>query len=150
MGVTVRWLGDRVLQDLDRTLDQALQRAASLLLTQARLACNRPAKRIRRKRRRTTSAGPKGSQYTVFIGSAPGQAPAVRTSFGRRNILMEYYPETKTARVGPATNAAYMAYLELGTDRIEPRPWLQPTLDRCRGAVENILRSALQRHGQSE
>jgi|YNPMSStandDraft_1061717.scaffolds.fasta_scaffold15627_4 HK97 gp10 family phage protein len=150
MGVTVRWLGDRVLQDLDRTLDQALQRAASLLLTQARLACNRPAKRIRRKRRRTTSAGPKGSQYTVFIGSAPGQAPMVRTSFGRRNILMEYYPETKTARVGPATNAAYMAYLELGTDRIEPRPWLRPTLDRCRGAVENLLRSALQRHGQSE
>jgi HK97 gp10 family phage protein len=150
MGVTVRWLGDRVLQDLDRTLDQALQRAASLLLTQARLACNRPAKRIRRKRRRTTSAGPKGSQYTVFIGSAPGQAPMVRTSFGRRNILMEYYPETKTARVGPAPNAAYMAYLELGTDRIEPRPWLRPTLDRCRGAVENILRSALQRHGQSE
>ena len=149
MSVTVRWMGERVLQDLDRTLDQALQRAAALVLAQARLACNRPAKRIRKRRRRTTSAGPKGSQYTVFIGSAPGQAPMVRTSFGRRNILMEYYPESKTARVGPAANAAYMAYLELGTDRIQPRPWLRPTLDRCRGAVEAILQSALQQHGRA-
>lgn len=148
MGATIRWLGDRVQADLHRTIDSALQRAAALVMTQARLACSRPAKRIRVKRKRTTSAGPKGSQYTIFIGSRPGEPPMVRTSFGRRNILMEYHPDSKVARVGPAANAAYMAYLELGTERIAPRPWLKPTLDRCRSAIDTLLRTALEAHGR--
>lgn len=145
MTVIVRWHGEQAQARLRRAAAQAIRQAATLLHTRARLLCNRPAKRIRMRRRRTTKAGPAGSQYTLFIGSAPGQPPMVRTSFGRRHILMEYDAKALTARVGPAENAAYMAYLELGTQRIAPRPWLRRALQETRPAIETLMRSTLER-----
>lgn len=145
MSVMVRWYGDRVLEVLHRQLGQAVRQAGVLLQTRARLLCNRPARRIRRTRRRTTKAGPKGSQYTEFLGSAPGQPPMVRTSFGRRNILMEYNEGTKIARVGPAKAADYMAYLELGTQHIKSRPWLRRAMDESRSAIQVLIQTALHR-----
>lgn len=143
MTVTMRWYGEQALARLERAAGQAVRQAGALLLTRSRLLCSKPAKRIRKRRKRTTSAGPKGSQYTEFIGSAPGQPPMVRTSFGRRNILLEYYDREKIARVGPAQNADYMAYLELGTERIQPRPWLRPAMEQTRGAIEALMQAVL-------
>ncbi len=138
----IRWYGDQHLAKLQSEASKGVQRAGALLLTRARLLANKPAKRIRKRRTRTTSAGPKGSQYTVFVGSSPGEPPKVRTGFGRRNILMEFYRPQLIARVGPAANADYMAYLELGTATIEPRPWLKPALEQSRAAIEALLTAA--------
>ncbi len=136
MGVTVRWDNVRVR---DRNIHAAIRRAAVYLMTRARLLCSRPALRIRMRRRRTTNRGPRGSQYTVYVGSAPGQPPMVRTGFGRRSIIFEYNSRAYVARVGPTRNAAYMAYLELGTDRIAPRPWLLPAMQASERTVMMIL-----------
>ena len=145
MAVTVRWRGQVVAQAMESAVDAAVKRAAALVMIRARVLCSRPAKRIRVKRKRTTSAGPRGSQYTIYAGSAPGQPPMVRTGFGRRSIIMDYDPPRKVARAGPTVNAAYMAYLELGTEHIEPRPWLLPAMRQSEPQVMMILTSTLQR-----
>jgi len=143
--IQLRWYGDRHLAALERQANTAIRQAAVLVQTRARLLCNLPAKRIRRRRTRKTSKGGNGTFYTQFIGSAPGQPPMVRTSFGRRNILMEHDPRRIIARIGPAVNAAYMAYLELGTSRIAPRPWLRRAADECRAAIATLIDAALRR-----
>lgn len=148
MAGMVRWYGDRVAADLERSAAEGVQRAGSLLMTRARLLASRPAKRIRHKRTRRTTAGARGSQYTEFIGSSPGQPPKLRTGFGRRNILMEFFRNKLIARIGPAANADYMAYLELGTANIRPRPWLKPAIQQSRAAIQALLVAAMRRAGR--
>ena len=145
MAGRVRWYGDRVAAELQRSAAEGVQRAGSLLQTRARLLANRPARRIRRKRTRATTAGPKGSQYTEYVGSRPGQPPALRTGFGRRSITMQFLRQRLVARVGPAANAVYMAYLELGTARIKPRPWLKPAIQQSLPAIRALLANAMRR-----
>lgn len=112
--------------------------AANIVRTRAIVLVSKPAKRIRKKRKRDTSKGKKGSQYTVFIGSKPGEPPQVRRSFGRKNVAVEYNQNSLFARLGIRKNAAYMAYLEVGTGRIAPRPWLTRALDESRAALQQL------------
>lgn len=60
--------------------------------------------------------------------SQAGEPPRKRTGFGQRNVLRVYDKENMTARVGVATNAIYMLFLEVGTRHIRPRPWLWSTV----------------------
>lgn len=143
MGSVVKWYGDQELSRLRKAAGDAIRRSAVLLQTRARLLASRPAERIRRKRHRTTTAGPPGSGYTEFIASRPGQPPALRTGFGRRNILMEFVPDQLLARVGPSKQADYMAYLELGTQHISPRPWLRTAVEQSRPAIRALIETAL-------
>jgi hypothetical protein len=112
--------------------------ATNLVRTRAIQLVSKPAIRIRKKRTRTTSRGKKGSQYTVFIGSRPGQPPQVRRGFGRKSIDLEEYPSQLYTRLGVRKNAAYMVYLEVGTGRIKPRPWLTRALEETRPALRAL------------
>lgn len=141
----LRWYGDRIEGALLGAARDAVRQAGMYLVTLARLTCNKPATRLKRRRRRTTSGGPKGSSYTAYVASRPSQPPALRTGFGRRNIDMEFDPDALTARVGVRADAVYMVYLELGTDRIDPRPWLKPATEQSRSAIDAIMRTALAR-----
>lgn len=143
MSARIEWHGDELSKRLEQRLHQALQRSAVMLTTRARILASTPAKRIRRKRTRTTSAGKRGGQYTDYVPSAPGSPPAVRTGFGRRNITYEYDPEKFIARVGVRENADYMAFLEVGTRRIAPRPWLRPALRQTQTAIDTLIKTAV-------
>lgn len=142
MSVEVRWHGAAMMDGMQRRLETAIRRGTLLLHARARLLASRPAKRIRRQRKRSTSAGKRGSQYTVFVPSAPNSPPALRTGFGRSNVTFELLDRGLEGRVGVTRQAAYMAYLELGTRRIAPRPWLKPAMDQARDAVLAMLRAA--------
>jgi len=142
MGAEIRFHGDRTLAAMNRRLQAAVLRSTMLVHTQARLLCSRPARRVRRRRTRTTSAGPKGSQYTEFVSSLPGASPALRTGFGRSNVSFEIRSGGLEGRVGVNRDGRYMAYLELGTRRIAARPWLKPALDAARDTVIGMIREA--------
>ncbi|GAB4133041.1 MAG: hypothetical protein Kow0040_14780 [Thermogutta sp.] len=143
MSVRIEWHGDKLADRLEKKLGNAVKQAAVLLQNRARILANTPARRIRAKRTRDTSGGKRGSQYTLFIPSAPGRPPALRTGFGRRNITMEFHPKQLIARVGVRTNAAYMAYLELGTRKIKARPWLRPAMEQTREAIDLLIQGAI-------
>lgn len=109
--------------------------AANIVRNQAVRLVSTPAKRIRKKRRRDTSGGKRGSQYTIFIGSKPGQPPQVRRGHGRKHIAIEMHESRLTALLGVRKPAAYMALLEVGTPRIAPRPWLTRALRESASAL---------------
>lgn len=140
---TIHWYGDQIGARLNRSARSAVRHAGSLLTTRARLIANIPAKRIRSRRTRATAGGKAGSQYTRFVPSKPGQPPALRTGFGRRNIDMEVRDNGLKVRIGVRTAAKYMSYLEVGTKRVRPRPWLRPAFDQTRAAIEVILKAGL-------
>lgn len=117
-----------------------LRTAANIVRNRAIVLVSKPAKRIRKRRKRNTARGKKGSQYTVYQGSLPGQPPRVRRGHGRASIAIEYDDAALVARLGVRRNAAYMAWLELGTDRIAPRPWLQRALRECAPALRVLAR----------
>lgn len=107
-----------------------IKRAAIFYHAECRKAVNVPNTGESRKRVRDTTArggGPIGSQYTVYLKpSKPGEPPRKRTGFGQTKIVRETNddPDNPLARVGVSKAGIHMAYLELGTKRIAPRPWL--------------------------
>lgn len=63
------------------------------------------------------------------VASAPGHAPAVDMGRLRSSITHEIGKDSTSlvARVG--TDVKYSIYLEYGTRRMQPRPFLRPALD---------------------
>lgn len=74
--------------------------------------------------------------------SAPGEAPASDTGALAQRSGTRYEPNELTGFV--TFNAAYAAPLEFGTNRIEPRPFLRPSLvenaDLIRDSVADEVR----------
>jgi hypothetical protein len=91
----------------------------------------------------TLSGGRHGRQYyvpgtrTVYIASAPGEAPASATGRLRQEVHTSVNMATMTAQVG--TPLEYPVHLEYGTSKMRPRPWLRPSFEQSLGAVMAIL-----------
>jgi HK97 gp10 family phage protein len=69
--------------------------------------------------------------------SAPGEAPAVQTGNLVRSIASDK-PRALTRDVG--TNVKYGVYLEFGTRKMAPRPFLKPALKKSLRAIKGIFR----------
>jgi HK97 gp10 family phage protein len=67
--------------------------------------------------------------------SDPGEPPHKQWDHLRRSIAAECYD--LVGRVG--TNLRYGRYLELGTRKMAPRPWLRRALNECRDEMRKIL-----------
>ena len=87
----------------------------------------------------------KGRKYKgqPTTASAPGQPPAAQTGTLRRSVQIDdtnAKGDNPTARVG--TNLAYGRYLEYGTKRIAPRPWLSTALRKTVGDIPGVMARA--------
>lgn len=101
-----------------------INRASKFLQDELKVILNIPNSGVRKTRTRNTSAGKKGSSYTVYPDPAkPGDPPRKRTGNLQQNVLRDP-PEPKEmyARVGITRNAKYGLYLEIGN-----HPWLKRT-----------------------
>ena len=85
--------------------------------------------------------------------SSPGDPPALRTGQGRASIgfrstdsfrgvslFPEIHESDEGLSVQVGSSVDHMVYLELGTSRIEPRPWLRRSLRETRERVLRVLR----------
>lgn len=80
----------------------------------------------------------------VHRASAPGEAPAV--DFGTLSqSIQAMMINTYTWNVG--TVLPYGRYLEYGTMRIAPRPWLAPAIEANRDNFNRLLSAALNEKG---
>jgi len=68
------------------------------------------------------------SVRTVHVASLPGEPP--REQFGnlKKSVTMESFSDQLKVRVGIPRNTIYGFWLEVGTKRIKPRPWMLLTL----------------------
>ena len=67
--------------------------------------------------------------------------PHLRTGTLRRSVRIESVePERVTIAIGgEGTGAPYASYLEFGTSEMEPRPFIQPILERVAPEIPNII-----------
>ena len=77
------------------------------------------------------------------VPSAPGEPPRKQTGYGRASVNRVVDETRLRGRVGTSTR--YMAWLERGTTRIAPRPWLRPAAARTRRAVEDLAARMLRK-----
>lgn len=76
--------------------------------------------------------------------SVAGNPPAVDTGSLRRSITYDVDEMKKEARVGSViTNPPYGAYLEFGTSKLQPRPWLKPALEENEKKCQQIMRNCV-------
>lgn len=78
---------------------------------------------------------------TVHVGSSPGEPP--RRQFGNllANVVLNRMSATEY-RVGVPQNAIYGFYLEVGTRRIKPRPWILATYNEQAQTLALLMKSA--------
>lgn len=69
-----------------------------------------------------------GRIYGKHQASAPGQAPATDSGGLIKSISWRSFNRGLSAETG--SNIFYAPFLEDGTNRMDPRPWLQPAYDK--------------------
>ena len=73
-----------------------------------------------------------------------GHQPAVDTGTLRRSITYSVDEKEKVGRVGSVLqNPPYGVYLEFGTSRMKPRPWLKPALEKSVEKIKKIFKETL-------
>lgn len=76
--------------------------------------------------------------------SMPYNPPAVDTGTLRRSITYKVNESEKVGRVGSTIkNPPYGLYLEYGTSRMKPRPWLRPALEINMPKIKQFFINAL-------
>lgn len=109
---------DRIVGQYEKAIEEALVETGMLIEGHAKRSIQEGPKtgRVYRRGNRTHQA------------SAPGEAPATDTGTLVSSITYSVDKQGLSVRVG--TNLDIGLFLEMGTVRIEARPWLQPALDQ--------------------
>jgi len=120
-------LAPAVAQQMEAELQSMLRRAAERIAARARIAIQSPPK--------TGRIYERGGK--VHQASAPGEAPATDTGF-LVNSIGSRSAGHHVAEV--FAGASYAIELELGTSRMEPRPFMLPAAQAERPHLERELR----------
>lgn len=128
MGLRLKWKGRQFEAMLRNATATGIERASVFLHTECRREVSKPNSGVRVPVKRQTPGGNKKSRTIYPNPSKPGEPPRLRTGFGQRNIVREFDRESMRARVGVTRNGLYMFFLDIGTRRVERRPWLGATL----------------------
>lgn len=129
--MTLTWNGDDVKAEIrDRSLRNVFKASEYM----------------REKLLETLSGNRSGRRYRVpgtsvfYTASAPGEPPAVRLGGLRRSIQSEVVQEQGEYVGLVGTDLDYGLFLENGTSKMLPRPWLVPTFEREQENIQAILR----------
>jgi HK97 gp10 family phage protein len=128
---------------------EALRAGVMMIANDAKLSVARGAKsgRIYTHYFRTGSNGgvfPVERRSVPHQASAPGEAPATDTGRLLNSISSDAAIEGNRLVAFVRAATVYARYLEYGTRKIAPRPFLVPAVERNRTRVEGLVRIAYQ------
>jgi HK97 gp10 family phage protein len=75
----------------------------------------------------------------IHYASKPGNPPAIDSG----NLIGKILLDVSKDQVAVGTNVEYGKYLESGTYRMEPRPWLEPAIERNENKIMNNISKAI-------
>ena len=155
------WKGDQVQKQIQAEMARRLKAAAYLVTNRAKELLSvegtgvrvhepgqgrgRNGKTGRYQKRKgklvETPAGSRAKRVYGAFPSAPGEPPRKQTGVLRGSVTWELVQQgmKATARVG--TNIVYGKYLELGTRKMKPRPWLRRALREVKDQIQAIIRA---------
>ena len=150
MAVSIKWHGAAFKRLTEGAINAGIEAATLELQRIARKMASTSNKGVPKKRKRDTSRGSKGSQYTVYPHSSkPGEPVRRRSGFGQKNIAAGVDRAKQAGRVGYTKNARYMMFHELGIryrGGLQKRPTLVPAVTKNRGRLAKIGAFAAQRY----
>jgi len=137
----VKWNGDDFKRQAQAEMVRRLERASIVVERHAKRLISVSGTGVQTKTGviRKVKGGPGGKGKTVYgaFPSAPGEPPHKQTGHLRRSVTHEVNNTKLFARIG--TNVTYGRFLELGTKRMAPRPWLRRSLSETSAKVKQIL-----------
>ena len=132
----LEWRGDKVIASLTGTSLDNLRFAAIFLkgAIKEKLTGNRTGRVYR-------VPGTK----TLYTASAPGEPPASRTGTLRNAITFRVNKAKMEAFVGPRLlgedpKKQYPVWLEFGTKKMSPRPFMAPALEENKDTIVKIMK----------
>lgn len=123
----IRWHGEQFKKEL-RSLENRRVDAAARKLRD----------HIRQKVSRSQTTSGAGVKKRGLDPSQPGEYPKIVLGHLRRNIAQEHDDNLVTSRVG--TNVKYGRFLEIGTSKMQRRPWLSRGLTEAAAAMRAVLK----------
>ena len=146
------WRGDAFLAHVKDHIEKRLKTAAEVVKSEVVRSMNVSGRSAQAAAKHGT--GPIRSRERMRVGkkksvyifrSRPGEVPHVQTAQLKRSIFWEYQPSgpggVPSAIIG--TPLKYGLYLERGTRRMAPRPYLRPALLRSTSAIQGIFSAPL-------
>ena len=134
-------INDRELRELERELSggPAQRRVESALRAGAFVVQSTAQRKILSgtKSGRTYKQGKKGTHRA----SAPGESPANRTGTLVRGIVIQ--PGDEPLSYDVHSLADYAGFLEYGTSRMAPRPYLEPSAREAADKIAELIADAL-------
>lgn len=133
----LKWYGEEVKRKVREATEKALDKMADLVEEEAKRSMTEPKhgkippKQVI-KRKKSFAA-----QYRTR--SAPGEAPAVQT--GR--LIGAFRRVVKTLKRGVHVASPYAKYMEFGTRKIKPRPFLRPALAKNLQKFPDLMRGKM-------
>jgi HK97 gp10 family phage protein len=121
---------DDVIKDLEKELNQRIEKAAIHLMNQIKINLNES-------QPYTIYTGENGKYYHGDDPSKPGEYPKKVRGDLQRSITYTTDKVNHSAQVG--TNLPYGEYLELGTVKMAPRSFLRRTLIEEQGKIDEIM-----------
>lgn len=116
---------------LDRTRAAAIALAEQEVARRAQILRNEVVEQLSQPGSgRTYATGNRTSPHDSHTASAPGDPPAVNTGRLRQSITALQISPGRW-RVG--TNVEYAIFLEWGTRKMAPRPFMRPAVEKSRG-----------------
>lgn len=128
--MTVEWNGPEVTARVRQAVQRGLVRGGEDVRTEALRLILETAKTGRLYRRRSVT----------HQASAPGEAPASDTGTLVSRVVVDY-SRLGGLVVSVGAHTAYAAYLEFGTRRMAPRPFMRPALAaKAKGIEADVAR----------
>ena len=116
MAGSLQWHGDEFNREIREKLAKRLEAAAAIL--------------------QATIVKSLAVSWRTHGPSKPGEQPHARTGLLMKSIFYSVEPESLTAIVG--TSLKYGMFLELGTHKMRPRPFIRPAVEKCRERLQKL------------
>jgi hypothetical protein len=114
--VETRWYGDRVKADVRRRAETQIARIGEIAVEHAQRLV--------------------GHQGSRGVHSRPGEPPYRQSGELQESIFARPLPGRMQVQVG--TSSMVGLYMELGTRRIAPRPWLRRTMKEIQPQIDSL------------